>query len=328
MNARTCFRSLAVFLLALFVVAGPLTAAAEFPERPIRLIAATGPGGSVDRTSRALASFWHETLGQPVLVENRKGGGGLVAWRRIMRAKPDGYTVIAHLSPSVNTMILRHKPKFGLDDIAFINLQWIDPTLILAHKDTGWKNIKDMVKAVKASPNKYSYSAASKFSPGAMMGPLLFRTLGLKVKIVPYSSGGTARAAVLGKHVTMSGGGAEGALVVEDSVNGLGIFWPKELKFWKGVRPINEQIKVYNKTVPNMASYRFFAVPAAVKKKYPDRFKKLVSSYKKLIKKNKGFKKFLKRSRIGRQWTGPKKATKIAHQVHKLAKKLFGKKKK
>ena len=145
-----------VLLLAavslLFSTTGLGLAADTYPSKEIRIIVASGLGGSVDRMARSVQRFLPDVLGVSVLVENKKGAGGKIAMREFLKQPADGHTLFVNLQPAVTILHTLEPDLFDMDDISYINVNWVDPTLIMAHKDTGWKSIGDMIEAAKRNP--------------------------------------------------------------------------------------------------------------------------------------------------------------------------------
>jgi len=315
MRNRCVFFSVLFFL---FVSSNALLAADTYPDHEIRIIVGSGVGGSIDRMSRSVQRFLPDILKVPVLVENRKGASGKIALRSFLKQAPDGYTIFVQLLPEITFLIKRDPQFFKMDQIAIINFNWIDPTILVAHKDLGWKSLDDMIHAAKKNPGKYSFSSPGAVPPGTVMPKLLFEKLGLDIRVAPYENSGAARASIRGRHTDMTGGGARGMLLLEDVAVPLGVFWDEPIKSWPTARPVNEILAKYNIKIPNGASYRFFAVHKEFQEKYPERWKILVGAFQKLVTKHKGFQEFCDKSNIGRRWLGPEKSQTIAKEAHEL----------
>lgn len=194
-----------VLLCALF----PLATMAAYPEKPVTLVVPFGPGGASDLTARALSSVLPKYLGQPVLVVNRSGAGGVVGSTFVSQAKPDGYTMLLArvgsqaVGPALNTTI-----PYQWDDFTFATLIDLNPYVFVVNADSPYKTFDDLVQVLKAKPGELSFSTSG---PGTIlnMGPqLLFNTLGLPSTVatqIPYKSGGGAVTALLGNHVDFLG---------------------------------------------------------------------------------------------------------------------------
>ena len=147
-------RVLAAGALALLVCA---SAAAAYPERPITLIVPWGAGGGTDATARIIGSLLEKELGQPVNVVNRTGGSGVVGHQAIATAPPDGYTI------GLITVEIGMLHWQGLTDISGasytpIGLVNADPAGLQVRADSPYKNVNDLVAAVKANPGKFKAS--------------------------------------------------------------------------------------------------------------------------------------------------------------------------
>jgi tripartite-type tricarboxylate transporter receptor subunit TctC len=313
-------RIFSVLLVLFFSIGGSSLAADKYPSQEVRMIISSGLGGGIDRMARSVQRFLPEVLGVSVLAENQAGAGGKIAMRQFLKQPADGHTLYVNLDPSLTILQKTEPDLFKMEDVSIINVNWVDPTLIMAHKDTGWKTLDDMIAACKKEPGKYSFSLPSLYATGSILGQLLFKTLGLDVKIVPYDSGGTARTAMRGKHVTMTAGGAEGMTVLDDVGVPLALFWPKPVAEYPNVPSINDVLKKHNVQVPNAGSVRFFATHTELKKKYPERWKFLVDSFHKLVNEHEGFKAYCDQAKIGREWYGPEKSTQLVMESHEIFK--------
>lgn len=306
--------------LFLMVYTGSVLAAGTYPSKEIRIIVASGVGGSIDRMSRSVQRFLPEILDVSVLVENHKGAGGKIGLRHFLKQPADGHTLFVSLQPAITILKKRSPDMFEMEDLSYINVNWVDPTLIVANKDMGWKSLDDMIQAAKKDPGKYSFSLPSLFATGSIMGQLLFQKLGLDIKIAPYDSGGSARTALRGHHVDMTAGGSKGMLTIADVSTPLGVFWDKPVASWPNVPLISDVVKKYNVSIPSAGSIRFFSTHTEFKKKHPDQWKILVDAFYKLVNEHEGFKAFCDKSGIGREWYGPEKSTALAMESHEVFK--------
>lgn len=292
---------------------------ADFPEKEIKVIVNYGAGGGVDRTARSLQKFLPTEFGKTVIVENHKGAGGKIGLKKFLAEPRDGYTILTAFAPATTYVKFKDPSIFNADDLDIINIQWIDPAIIIARKDTGWKNIDDMIKAVKANPGKYTFGSSGKGSVGPVLSRVLFKELGLDIKIVPYKGGGKTRKAFIAGEVNMTAAGSGGALKAKDQSVVLGAFMDGEVPGWESAEPINKLLKKYGYKVkvPYGGAYRFHAVHKDVKKNYPDRYKKIVNAYKKTTKSNKDFIAFADKTKVGREWLGPRKSNKLYRKIDK-----------
>ena len=140
--------------------------------------------------------------------------------------------------------------------------------------------------------------------------------MGLKINMVPYASGGKARAAIQGGHVQLSGAGAGTMLTVKELVKPLGVFWSKPVIGWPAAAPINTGLQPYGKTIPEGAAYRFFAVHKETAAKFPEEYKILVEAFRKTTLENRNFIDFCDKAMVGRDWFGPEKTERILTEAH------------
>jgi tripartite-type tricarboxylate transporter receptor subunit TctC len=151
-------RSFLQFVTASLVAAsfaGPVLA--QYPNRPITLIVPWSAGGGTDATARIIGSLLEKDLGQPVNVVNRTGGSGVVGHQAIASAAPDGYTIGMI---TVEIAMMRHQGLTALSYQAFtpIGLVNFDPAAVQVRADAPYKNLSDLLTAVKASPGKFKAS--------------------------------------------------------------------------------------------------------------------------------------------------------------------------
>lgn len=175
--------------------------AAEYPVKPITLISPYGAGGDSDIAARVWAEFAKKELGQPVLVVNKTGGGGLTGTMFAARAKADGYTLfLGQLGPNVMLPITTKAGGLNKDSFDFIARFATSNTGVIAHVDRPWKNLKDFENDAKQNPDKFTFSDPSATSWLALAFKGWMHNNGLKAKVVQYTSGAEAATAILGKH--------------------------------------------------------------------------------------------------------------------------------
>jgi tripartite-type tricarboxylate transporter receptor subunit TctC len=186
---------------SLFLALGFSAMAAEYPTKPITLIIPYPPGGSTDVTSRALANAAKKYLGQPIICENKSGGGGTVGPSLVITKPADGYTVgIITSSPT----IAYHMGKLNfnpLDDLTHI-LRWGGYLFgIVVRADSQWMTLQDLMKYVKQNPNKVSYGSPGVGTPPHLAMEELSSLAGLELIHMPYKGIAENNAALLGGHI-------------------------------------------------------------------------------------------------------------------------------
>jgi tripartite-type tricarboxylate transporter receptor subunit TctC len=172
---RPLFTGLCVATLGLAMLAAPAVHAQTYPDKPIHIIVAFTPGSATDVVARAVAQAMSQSMGQPVVVDNRPGAGGTIAAALVAKAPPDGYTLLVHSSGhTVNPSIY---PNLGYDtvkDLLGISLLAQQPNVLVAAPSKGWKTAADLVKAAQAEPDKLTYASAGTGS-GTHMNAEKFR---------------------------------------------------------------------------------------------------------------------------------------------------------
>jgi putative tricarboxylic transport membrane protein len=314
-NQRSVFIVMSLWIFSFFIIMGASSAAEVFPDHEIMIIVPHGVGGGADRQARSVQRFLYDILKVSVGVENREGAGSKIGTSYFLKQPADGYTIISFHQPSLTTMINNNPGLCTIDDFAFINVNWIDPIVLLAHKDLGWKTMDDMIQAVRKEPDKYKFAHSGVGTTGAYVGQWLVEKLGLKIRIAAYSGGGAALMSVKGRHTDMTASGVERALILKDDTVPLARFWEEPIPDWPDAPYVNEALAKYNVKMPNLASVSGFAVLKKVQQQYPERWKILVEAFKKLTTEHKGYQEFCDKASIGRLWYGPEKSYALVKEV-------------
>ncbi len=192
------FLSLGVAVTMLFSAAA-IVQAADWPTKKISLIYHSKAGSGGDMFLRALSKPMEKELGQPVIVENKPGAGGMNAWKPASTAK-DGHTFLGVSSTIITAPILN---KMSVDYKSFkpVAMMFVDPMILFVKKDAPWNSIEELVADAKQNPGKYNFAGGVPGELGFVAGMLLMRETGIKLNIVPFESGADAAVSVLGGHV-------------------------------------------------------------------------------------------------------------------------------
>jgi tripartite-type tricarboxylate transporter receptor subunit TctC len=187
------------------LVAASLVAAAQawaqYPNRPIRLIVPAAPGGGTDITSRSFAPALGDALGQPLVVENRGGAGGMVGSAEVAKSAPDGYTLLmVYISHATNPTLVTKLPYDTLRDFTPITLVSHEPTVLVVNSKIPVKSLAEFTAWAKERQEKLSY-ATDPGSAGFLAGELFLQRAGLKIQYVPYKGSGPAAADVVAGHL-------------------------------------------------------------------------------------------------------------------------------
>ena len=170
--------------LALFASAA---LAQSYPTKPVRLVVAFTPGSSTDIIGRAVAAKLQEMWGQPVVVENRAGAGGTVGSEFVLRADPDGYTLLANSSAhAANPGMYKDLRYDTMRDFVNLALLGGGPNVLIVGPESGWKTLKDFVDAAKKTPGKLNFSSAGMGSGTHFNLEKLKLAAGIDVQHVPY----------------------------------------------------------------------------------------------------------------------------------------------
>lgn len=187
-------RSLKLTLLSLALAASASLYAQAWPVKPIKLIIPFPPGGTTDIVGRLTADRLGRELGQPVIVENRGGGGGSIGALEIARATPDGYT-IGMATVSTHAVNPACNPKLGYDPIKdFTTITNLAHTanVIVVHPKVPATSVKELITLLKKNPGKYSYATSGTCGIAHMMGEQFKVSTGTFITHIPYRGSGPA----------------------------------------------------------------------------------------------------------------------------------------
>jgi tripartite-type tricarboxylate transporter receptor subunit TctC len=182
----------AVLLPTALALAAP-QANAEFPERPLTLVVPFAPGGGTDNTARTLAEGMSASLGQPVIVDNRAGGGTIIGTNYVARSKPDGYTmVMATFAHAVNPALhstLPYDTDKAFEPVALIAHS---PNVLVVNPKLPFHSVKDLLDYAKANPGKLNYGSTGVGTSAHLAGELLKDLAGINMTHVAYKGAAPA----------------------------------------------------------------------------------------------------------------------------------------
>jgi tripartite-type tricarboxylate transporter receptor subunit TctC len=188
----------ALALLGCCTLAGAADAPDTYPNRPVRWIVATAPGGGVDATARILAPKLTDFLGQTVVVENRPGAGGNVGVEAVARSTADGYTLLASTSTVLTVNPSLYKMPVSIEkDLQPITSLSAAEQAVVVHPSLPVKNLKDLIALAKQKPGALNYASAGTGTAVHLGAELLKLRTGINMTHVPYKGGGPAAAATL-----------------------------------------------------------------------------------------------------------------------------------
>ncbi|HEX2334131.1 MAG TPA: tripartite tricarboxylate transporter substrate binding protein [Burkholderiales bacterium] len=181
-----------IFVFGIALALSGAAHAQTYPNKPIRLVVPFAPGGSSTIVARSVAMEMEKGLGQPIVIENKGGGGGNLAMHDVARSDPDGYTlIIGHVGSLAMTPYIT--PNLGYDvnrDFAPISLLAKVPNIFVVHADVPAKNLREFVALAKAKPGQFYYGSAGNGSAGHLAMEYLKLVSGMDLQHVPYKGTG------------------------------------------------------------------------------------------------------------------------------------------
>jgi len=176
--------------------------AQAYPGRPVRIIVPFAPAGSTDVVARLIGQWLSERLGQQFVIENRPGGGGNIGTDAVVRASPDGYTLLMVGGWNAINATLYDKLSFNfIRDIAPVAGINREPYVIAVHPSVPAKTVPELIAYAKANPGKISLASAGSGTPSHVSGELFKMMAGVDMIYVPYRGGGPAYNDLLGGQV-------------------------------------------------------------------------------------------------------------------------------
>jgi len=176
------------------VFAAPLSAIAQdYPQRAITLVVPYAAGGGTDNVARALAKGMSDKLGQPVVIDNRGGGGGVIGNKMVAKADPDGYTLLFVSSSFVTHAATESTPSYDVvKDFAPIAMIGKAPLILVSHKSTGAKNVPQLIAASKKSPQGIAFASSGPGTVLHLAGELFKQRTGANMTHIAYKGSGPA----------------------------------------------------------------------------------------------------------------------------------------
>lgn len=192
---------LVAFAVALCALALPAWAQA-WPTKPIRIIAPFAPGGGVDIAARLVGAKLQDLLGQPVLVENKPGGGAMIGAEIVAKAPPDGYTLLLTSNSLVNSPTLFGRSPFDWrKDFAFITTILEQPMVLEVNLDVPAKSVSELVALTRKEGSKFSFGTSGAGSINHLAGEWLAQITGAKWEMVHYKGAAPANADLMGGQI-------------------------------------------------------------------------------------------------------------------------------
>src|SRR5438132_1103542 len=205
MRLRTALALAAIVAAPPLLLATP-SLAKDYPSRPVKIIVPFGAGGPADVTARQIGNILQENFGQPFVVENRTGAGGVIGTVEAAKSPPDGYTLLmmSNTQTANESLVPLPQRKYELmrDLMPIAPVNYSD-LVIVVHPSVPAKTLAEFIALAKSQPGKMNYASSGQGTPYHMAGELFKTMAGIDVVHVPYRSSGDARSGVIGGQVQM-----------------------------------------------------------------------------------------------------------------------------
>ena len=192
------------FFLLIGVLLSCSVGAQTYPDRPVRLVVGFPPGGSSDTVARVVAQSLSPLLGQPVVVENKPGAGGIIGSDQVAKAAPDGYTLLlATAGHSTAAAMMQKLPFDAVKDFAWITTVTTYPFAIATAADSQIRSLPDLIAKAKAAPGRITYSSAGIGTSHHLLGEWLSSQAGIEMNHIPFKGGTSPLTEVLAGRVDL-----------------------------------------------------------------------------------------------------------------------------
>jgi len=190
-------------LAAPALLGSPIVHAQAYPNKSLRLISPSPPGGAGDVSHRLIAKYMSEDLGQQVMIENKLGGSGMIAAMEALRAGNDGYTMFVGgtTTMAANPYLVKTMPYEPSTEFQAVSITGVLPFLLVVNASLPVKSVKEFIAYAKSQPGKLSFASAN--SSGLVMMSMFNRMAGIDMLHVPYKGAGPALIEVVGGMIDM-----------------------------------------------------------------------------------------------------------------------------
>lgn len=188
---QTRRQSIASIVAGITAGLAPLAVKAQsYPAKPVRLIVPYSPGGPTDTVARIVAEHMSQTLGQPLVVDNKAGGGGNIGTDLGAKSPADGYTLLIGTNNTLaaNVSVFKRLPFNPVTDFTGIGMMFFAPSMVSVHPSFPAKNVRELIAALKKNPTGYSYASGGVGASSHFAGALLNVLTGVQMTHIPYKS--------------------------------------------------------------------------------------------------------------------------------------------
>ncbi|MDB5810390.1 MAG: hypothetical protein JWN94_2512 [Betaproteobacteria bacterium] len=189
-------------LFCLAFISAHDAASADFPTRPVRIVVPSTPGGALDILSRLLAQHLPQRWGQPLVIDNRAGAGGIIGSEIVAKADPDGHTLlVVALGYAANPFLYEKLPYRTPQDFSAVTVLASAPNVLVAHPSVAATSVPELIALAKAKPGALVYASSGVGTSGQLAMELFKRMAGVEMVHVPYKGAGAATAAIVAGQV-------------------------------------------------------------------------------------------------------------------------------
>jgi len=271
---KTSIHKIAAVLLAACAFG---VAAQDYPNRPLRLVVPFAPGGGADIVARAVAAPLARRLGQPVVVDNKPGGGATLGADIVAKAPADGYTLL-YTTPGpqmANPYLMAKLPYDPERDLVPVSEVAIVPNVLVVHKDLPVRTLKEFIAYAKAHPGKVNFASAGQGASSHLAGELFKQSAGVFIVHIPYRGTGPALSDLLSGQVQMA---IDSIAVYKPHIDSgalraLGVATARRSPLLPGVPPIADELKGFE-----AAPVNYISVPAKTPQAVIDRLNREINA--------------------------------------------------
>jgi tripartite-type tricarboxylate transporter receptor subunit TctC len=238
---RTFFSGIWLIAIAAMTSASAQEDSAKYPTKPIRIIVGFAAGGGNDIIARVFGQKLSESLGQPVIVENKPGGGAIVATEYVARSAPDGYTLLMSASGiSINPAVYAKLPYDAVNDFTAVSELGSFPLIMIVNASSPIKSVAELVTYAKANPDKTNYASSS--ASFQLVTELFKQKTGAPMQVIPYKSANESVLAVISGQVTttIADAGPVAGQVKSGTARALAVAAPKRMEDLPDVPTLKE----------------------------------------------------------------------------------------
>jgi putative tricarboxylic transport membrane protein len=202
------FRRNIIYILLFFVsIVGPhVVMAQDYPTKPVTLLVPFGPGGDSDLSGRVLSSVAVDYLGQPMIIQLKPGGQGIIGTDQVAKAPPDGYTLLAAGSGWNSALPAIEGRSKGPDDMEAVCRLNYNSTLLCVRPDSPFKTFKQVMEWVKANPGKLLIGVGGPYTPNETFWRYVMKQTGTSIRVLSFDGGAQMVIAALGGNIDITGG--------------------------------------------------------------------------------------------------------------------------